>query len=66
MHRSPRSQQVAQLVQLKLFHRPLTGPHWAQLPPEIRQQTVQLLARLMREHRALVASRPRAAQASDE
>lgn len=65
MHRLPRSQQVAQLVQLKLFHRPLTGPHWARLPQEIRQQTVQLLAKLMREHLARVATR-RATEASDE
>jgi hypothetical protein len=65
MHRLPRPQQVAQLVQLKLFHRPLTSPHWAQLPPEIRQQTVQLLARLLREHLALVTT-GRATEASDE
>jgi hypothetical protein len=65
MHRLPRPQQVAQHAQLKLFHRPLTGPHWTQLPQEIRQQTVPLLARLLREHRALVTTR-RAMEASDE
>jgi hypothetical protein len=65
MRKLPRPQQLAQLVQLKLFHRPSARPHWMQLPQEIRQQTVQLLARLLREHRALVASRG-ATEAADE
>jgi hypothetical protein len=65
MRKSPRPQQLAQLLQLKLFHRTPASPLWAQLPQEIRQQTAQLLARLLREHRALVASRG-ATEAADE
>lgn len=65
MHKLPGTQHLAQLVQLKLFHPPLTSPHWTQLPQEIRQQTVQLLARLLREHRALVEG-CRAREAGDE
>jgi hypothetical protein len=65
MQRLPRRQQAARLVQLKLFHRPSTVPDWPQLPQEIRQQTVRLLARLLREHLALVAMLG-AREASDE
>ena len=36
--------------QLKLFHPPTKRPRWDQLPREIRQQSVRLLARLLREH----------------
>jgi hypothetical protein len=49
---SSRSPQRA--LQLKLFHPRLNSPCWEQLPPEIRQQIVRLLARLLRE-RALIA-----------
>lgn len=65
MQRFPRRQQVAQLAQLKLFHRPSTVPEWPQLPQEIRQQAVRLLARLLREHLAVVATLG-AREASDE
>ena len=37
-------------MQLQLFRPAPSGPHWAQLPREIRQQSVKLLARLLREH----------------
>ena len=46
MRSSPRPQRV---VQLKLFHPLLQTPCWEQLPAEMRQQTVRLLARLLRE-----------------
>jgi hypothetical protein len=38
-------------IQLKLFHCVIKTPAWEQLPHEIRQQTVRLLARLLREQR---------------
>ena len=37
-------------MQLQLFRRAPSGPNWTQLPREIRQQSVKLLARLLREH----------------
>lgn len=49
MLRSTNRQRLAQLV---LFHPTQSGPTWEQLPPEIRQQTVRLLGRLMRERMA--------------
>jgi hypothetical protein len=38
------------LSQLKLFHPTITAPTWERLPREMREQTVRLLARLLREH----------------
>jgi hypothetical protein len=35
--------------QLKLFHPPSMSPRWEDLPREIRQQIVRLLAQLLRE-----------------
>jgi hypothetical protein len=37
-------------TQLKLFHPASRRPSWEQLPTEIRQHTVRLLAQLLREH----------------
>ncbi len=37
--------------QLTLFQRPPTEPLWRDLPVEARAQAVQLLAKLLREHR---------------
>jgi len=37
-------------AQLQLFRPAPGGPQWAQLPHEIRQHSVKLLARLLREH----------------
>jgi acyl-CoA reductase-like NAD-dependent aldehyde dehydrogenase len=37
--------------QLDLFRPYPKTPQWAQLPPEARQQTVRLLAQLLRQHR---------------
>jgi hypothetical protein len=34
-----------------LFHPCPITPQWAQLPPEVRRQTVCLLVQLMRQHR---------------
>lgn len=36
--------------QLKLFHPIIVAPTWDRVPREIREQTVRLLARLLREH----------------
>jgi hypothetical protein len=38
------------LSQLKLFHPTTMAPTWERLPREMREQTVRLLARLLREH----------------
>ena len=38
------------LSQLKLFHPSIEAPTWERLPPEMREQTLRLLARLLREH----------------
>jgi hypothetical protein len=46
-------------IQLKLFQGPMRSPHWLQLPVEIRQQVVRLLAQLLCEHAAKGARRAR-------
>jgi hypothetical protein len=38
------------LSQLKLFHPTIVAPTWERLPPEMREQMLRLLARLLREH----------------
>jgi len=40
-----------QTIQLELFRPRLREPTWAQIPPEVQQKTVFLLARLLSEHR---------------
>lgn len=40
--------------QLHLFHASPKTPPWASLPVEVRQQTVRLLVRLLRQHRRRV------------
>ena len=55
-----------QAAQLKLFHPPATSPEWQALPPEVRQATTVLLARMLREHRASCAACEGAAEVSDE
>ena len=54
------------VLQPSLFHPPSPSPPWATFPREIREQTVLLLARLLRKHRdgVVAASRPR--EAGDE
>jgi hypothetical protein len=64
MRKLPRPQFV-HLVQLGLFQRPPDAPQWRQLPREIRQHAVQLMARMMLEHREHVERR-RAMEADDE
>ena len=51
-------------MQLALFHPPLRDPHWEQLPWEVRQQTVRLLARMLRAHcdQALVSEQTKEAR----
>jgi acyl-CoA reductase-like NAD-dependent aldehyde dehydrogenase len=39
-------------TQLALFQLSPGGPRWEQLPGEVRQQTVRLLARMLNEHAA--------------
>jgi hypothetical protein len=53
-------------MQLALFHPPLREPHWEQLPWEVRQHTVRLLARMLRAHydQALVCEQTK--EAGDE
>ena len=36
--------------QLDLFHAPPQSPTWQALPAEVRERTMPLLARLLREH----------------
>jgi hypothetical protein len=45
------------MAQMKLFQPTQVQPHWNQLPLEVRQPTLRLLARLLREH--LAADRDR-------
>ena len=53
-------------IQLALFHPPLSDPQWDQLPWEIRQHTVQLLAQMLRAHCDQAADRGQAKEARDE
>jgi hypothetical protein len=55
---------LRRVVQLQLFHPLCRDPFWEELPLEIRQQTVRLLARLLREHGKIAANR--AKEARDE
>ena len=52
--------------QLALFRPARSCAQWAQLPREIRQQSVKLLARLLREHWARVHRAQAAAEVDDE
>jgi hypothetical protein len=53
-------------MQLALFHPPLRDPRWDQLPWEVRQQTVRLLARILREHYDRGLSPEQTEEARDE
>jgi hypothetical protein len=48
----PKSSKATQMAQMKLFQPIQVQPYWNQLPLEIRQPTLRLLARLLREHLA--------------
>lgn len=63
MRHSPSPQRAAQL---KLFHPPVKSPCWEQLPREIQQQTVRLLARVLREHWAKALAADPLGELSDE
>ena len=47
MQASAKSYRVSQL---KLFDPAMVAPTWERMPHEIRQQTLRLIARLLREH----------------
>jgi len=46
-------------IQLELFCPRPQAPTWDQIPPEVRQKTVFLLAQMLREHRELHAAAER-------
>jgi hypothetical protein len=55
------------LDQLMLFHPLPKTPQWMSLPAEVREQTLKLLARLLRQHRrARLARRHLAGEVCDE
>jgi hypothetical protein len=54
------------LSQLKLFHPTIMAPTWERLPREMREQTVRLLARLLREHWASEGHGKQPREARDE
>ena len=53
-------------TQLALFQVSPTGPHWEQLPWEVRQQTVRFLARMLIEHTERRLTSPSPLEAGDE
>ena len=63
MRAAPKSQWVSQL---KLFHPTILGPTWERMPREIREQTVRLLSRLLRQHWARERTRNEPREARDE
>ena len=36
--------------QLELFHPSIPIPGWAAMPPEVKEKTIRLLSRLLRQH----------------
>jgi hypothetical protein len=54
------------VLQPSLFHPPSPSPPWATFPREIREQTVRLLARLLRKHRDGVVAAGQRREAGDE
>lgn len=57
---------LPRITQFALFHPPRQCPSWDGLPPPIRQQLIQLLARLMREHLAKATARGHLKEAGHE
>ena len=53
-------------TQFALFHPPSRCPSWESLPPPIKQQVIQLLARLMREHRTRAIAERQSEEADHE
>jgi hypothetical protein len=62
----PRARRRFRAAQPTLFHPSPPRPHFQTLPPDIRERTIRLLARLLRRHaeQPLVAGEAR--QARDE
>ena len=52
--------------QLNLFHPPQVSIRWETLPREIQQQSVHLLARLLRDHCARSLAHPEGQEFGDE
>ncbi|KAI3603383.1 hypothetical protein D8I24_2890 (plasmid) [Cupriavidus necator H850] len=52
--------------QLDLFHPCPKTPQWTTLPPEVRQQTIRLLAQLLRQHRRGLLATVHEREADDE
>jgi len=48
----PRQRNPRRALQPDLFHPPQVIPEWLTLPSQTRQQTIHLLAQLLRGHRA--------------
>jgi hypothetical protein len=57
-----RERGLRSLDQLALFHPRPTTPPWVSLPAEVREQTLILLARLLRAHRLTRLSGPHIAR----
>ena len=53
-------------TQLKLFHPPIRNLVWEELPCEVRQQIVLLLARLLGEHNRRYLARDPVKEVRDE
>ncbi len=53
-------------IQLKLFHPPIGNLVWEELPCEVRQQIVWLLARLLGEHGRRYIARDPVKEVRDE
>ncbi len=54
------------LMQLALFRPPLSSPRWEQLPREVQQQTVRLLATMLSEYWTRTLACPAIREARDE
>jgi len=52
--------------QIGLFHPPQQSPAWQKLPREIRQQTVELLAQLLRQHSRRILTDHQGEERGDE
>jgi hypothetical protein len=63
MRPSPSSPCVSQL---SLGHPPSLSPPWATFSREIREQTVRLLARLLRQHRDGIVAASQRPEAGDD
>lgn len=54
------------LMQLALFRPPLSSQRWEQLPREVQQQTVRLLATMLSEYWTRMLAPPATREARDE